>query len=303
MGFYGSKLDILAAYPDEGSAIEGPDRVRPSTDAVDHVSAAPFDAVWDFTDRRIVITAAENGPLAEGTDPGGFNGWILQDVRDSLPDFAFAEIVPSGTTSVFSNGQITVSDDRITLNYVDAGGFGLPYFDGDTITIRVGFDRFSGTGGGDRIVGTKADNEISGGGGADTLIGRGGADRIDGGRGTDLLRGGSGGDRLDGGAGGDRLIGNGGTDLIEGGKGNDWMKGGGAADVFVFAQARTGSDRVADYNDDRDSLDVSGWGAESLSDLAIDQDGADTLISYGRNEIRLLGIDSADFDADTILLG
>jgi DNA-binding beta-propeller fold protein YncE len=74
-----------------------------------------------------------------------------------------------------------------------------------------------GTGGQDRLKGTRKQ---------DVIAGLGGRDRISGRRGNDVLCGGPGRDRLKGGPGKDRLLGQGGADILIGGPGKDRLKGG-----------------------------------------------------------------------------
>jgi Ca2+-binding RTX toxin-like protein len=90
--------------------------------------------------------------------------------------------------------------------------------------------------------------------------------------------------RLDGGAGNDLLKGWRNNDVLIGGRGNDRLDGGGGRDVFGFA-AGCGDDRVTDFSDGSDRLDVSAFGYRSLADLtaaggAIVADGTATLITF-----------------------
>jgi Ca2+-binding RTX toxin-like protein len=91
---------------------------------------------------------------------------------------------------------------------------------GDDRLVGDPWDRLSGGGGRDRLVGANpffGDNDpifARGGPGADVIYGSHGDDVLSGGRGRDLLRGGRGKDVLDGGRG---------RDLIRGSRGNDRM--------------------------------------------------------------------------------
>lgn len=111
----------------------------------------------------------------------------------------------------------------------------------------------------------------------ETLNGNGANNLIDGGGGNDTIRGRNGRDTLLGGAGDDRLI------------------GGAAADLFVFAPGG-GRDRVIDFQDDFDRIDLSGYaalGVDGIEDLTIRSNAAATFIRLDFDasvEIRLLGI-------------
>mgnify|MGYP001235193797 CR=1 FL=1 len=125
----------------------------------------------------------------------------------------------------------------------------------------------------DRVDAGGGHDMVDGGRGADTLLGGGGDDSLLGNDGADLLAGGSGADRLRGGNGADSLAGNGGKDI---------MTGGGGADVFRFA-GQTGADRITDFRDGEDRIDLAGHYS-----LAAQAD--DTVIRHGGGTIILLDI-------------
>jgi hypothetical protein len=108
-----------------------------------------------------------------------------------------------------------------------------------TVVGSGGFDRIEGTRGRDVIVGLGGKDKVKtgrgkdlvcGGGGADKLKGGGGKDRFNGGSGADKLKGADGRDLLEGDRGRDRLKGGPGRDRLTGGKGNDSCKGGAGRD-------------------------------------------------------------------------
>ncbi|WP_165978855.1 calcium-binding protein [Antarcticimicrobium luteum] len=185
----------------------------------------------------------------------------------------------TGNDTIFGNGEATEfygngGNDRIS------GGGG-----GDTLNGGAGKDRLLGQGGGDTLLG---------GGGNDRLSGGGGDDILSGGAGKDVLRGQSGSDTLLGGGGKDRLSGSGGSDVLKGGGGNDVLEGGGGDDVligqkgddrFVFAKGG-GADKVRDFRDDADTLEINGLGTldeilalgtEVKGDVVFDFGGGDVL--------------------------
>lgn len=63
-----------------------------------------------------------------------------------------------------------------------------------------------------------------------------------------IIRGGHGADQLGGGAG---------DDVLSGGPGDDILTGGGGANRFVFGGLDTGTDRITDFNPDRDTIDLT----------------------------------------------
>jgi hypothetical protein len=115
-----------------------------------------------------------------------------------------------------------------------------------------------GGGAADRLTGNQLDNVLAGNGGGDSIVGGDGADGLKGGAGPDTLSGGAGDDMLNGGAGPDRL---------NGGAGDDTLLGAGGADSFVFA-AGSGSDRIRDFEDGLDRIDLTGRGL-TIDDLVI----------------------------------
>jgi Ca2+-binding RTX toxin-like protein len=110
---------------------------------------------------------------------------------------------------------------------------------------------------------------------------------IDAGGGNDTVTGTAGGEVIRGGSGNDRLNGAGGDDTLFGGSGRD---------VFDF-NGDWGRDVVADYRDGQDKLDFAGTGAAGVGDLAIAMVGNDTVISFGGDEVVLVGINAASIGA------
>ncbi|MCA8883405.1 MAG: hypothetical protein KDA50_06620 [Rhodobacteraceae bacterium] len=120
---------------------------------------------------------------------------------------------------------------------------------------------------------------------------------------ANTLRGGNGDDELHGGGGDDTLLGGLGADRIFGGRGNDDLRGGGTdqmADTFVFADG-AGTDRIFDWEDGFDLLDVTGiTGVSDFADVSVDQSsGTHTVITAGAETIILEGflgiVDASDF--------
>ena len=111
---------------------------------------------------------------------------------------------------------------------------------------------------------------------------------------------------IDAGGGRDTVIGSAGNDLVFGGDygddrldgraGNDTLTGGSGKDTFVFGK-NWGRDRVTDFQDKADRLDLHDSGAAAFGSLSVSTDGADTVISFGGNEIVLVGFKLADLGA------
>ena len=139
---------------------------------------------------------------------------------------------------------------------------------------------------------------------ADKLSGSAGDNRIWGGSGNDAIDGGLGNDNLAGDAGNDTLIGGIGLDTLFGGTGNDLLTGGADKDVFVF---KTGSqaDRITDFLDGTDKIDLAGFAAVTdFADLMANhavQSGSAVVISYGSDELTIENFTLAKMDASDFL--
>lgn len=96
------------------------------------------------------------------------------------------------------------------------------------------------------ITGTEGANQIGTGTGNDYVQGMGGSDTIRTKGGDDTLSGGAGNDYLDAGLNDDLLI---------GGEGYDRLRGGIGADTFRLTAGR-GFDRILDFNDGQDQLEI-----------------------------------------------
>ena len=202
-------------------------------------------------------------------------------------------------------------NDRITGdvgNDVLYGGDGA-----DIIIALAGLDEIYGDAGNDRLYGGQDSDSIIGGAGNDKLLGNRGNDSLNGGAGVDDLRGGGGNDGLDGGANNDYLFGGNGTDIIYGGAGNDVLSGGsgegiadGFADIFVFRNTATeGYDRIKDFEDGIDRIDLTDFGYSDFADVSAlaTQVAAGVKINFGDGNVLLLeGMGIADFDSSDVIL-
>ncbi|MGI1662217.1 beta strand repeat-containing protein [Palleronia sp. KMU-117] len=185
----------------------------------------------------------------------------------------------------------------------DFVGNGNAGFDKAQINNAAGVSIAIGTWlGVERVNGFTGNDAIDATGYAWTLIldGRGGNDTLIGGSANDLFYAGDGNDSVFGGAGNDALIGDAGNDSLNGGAGDDFLLGLGGADVFVFDDA-WGKDVVKDFTDGVDRLNFAlHSGVNALSDLVIQQSGANTRITLatpGADVLTLADFDAADLSA------
>lgn len=161
---------------------------------------------------------------------------------------------------------------------------------------------FNGSAGSDVFTGFAKADKLSGGNGNDTLKGAGGNDTVSGGKGNDKLYGGTGNDKLDGGTGNDSLFGGTGNDTLDGGTGNNKLTGGSGNDVFIFKKSQ-GNDTVTDFQAGSAKGDVIRLDKSVLKNFndvlshATEKSG-DLIIEYGKNSIKLEGIDKADLHAN-----
>ncbi|RME14647.1 MAG: hypothetical protein D6801_08885, partial [Alphaproteobacteria bacterium] len=178
----------------------------------------------------------------------------------------------------------------------------------------------------DKVIGDHHINSFRGLDGADVLKGGGGTDWTiyD----QDARFGGSAGVRVDLGGGfaidgfgardrlvsveaavgtqsGDTFIDNGGNNTFYGlggddsfqlSQGTDTLYGGTGADTFTFVGPDFGADTIGDFEDGTDMLEIAD--APGFAALTISVDGADMLIEWNGNSIRLLGQAGATIDAN-----
>lgn len=184
------------------------------------------------------------------------------------------------------------------------------------IISEAGNDVIKGVGGDDILHGKSGNDKIHGGNGYDEIRGNRGSDILLGNNGSDNLRGGRGDDNLKGGNGDDSLFGGNGADVVNGGAGNDVLKGGvvgdqgdGFQDKFVFRSSELGEggfDRVRDFEDNLDILDLSSFGFANFSTdvLARASDTTSGMrINFGSGDVLFIeGFEVANFDAGDVLL-
>jgi serralysin len=201
----------------------------------------------------------------------------------------------AGTYTVtFSGGsyapiskQVTIGSANVKLDLID------PTI-GSTTALS---SAINGTAAGETLKGTSAANTVKGLGGNDKLYGRSGNDK---------LYGGTGADRLFGETGNDRLYGGDGKDILTGGAGSDILSGGANADTFRFT-GKWGADKVSDFRDGIDRIDLRGNGL-SFRELSItrgngDSDGKmdDVIIKADGQSIALLNVKASLIGASDFL--
>ncbi|WP_319826022.1 calcium-binding protein [Thalassovita sp.] len=216
------------------------------------------------------LTALIDGPGAPGGDdgtpdqgPGDAPGTGTPGDDDGTPDQGSGDA--PGTATVPGGGQ----------SGVQSGG--------------AGDDTLTGGDGKDKIRVGAGDDEIDGADGNDRLLGQKGNDTLSGGNGNDRLKGHSGDDSLDGGDGNDRLKGNGGDDTLDGGNGSDHYHGGQGADVFIFAPDGA-VDKIHDYEDGIDLIDVSAYGFSGVADFlsTATEEGGDVYIELAAGDVLII---------------
>lgn len=187
--------------------------------------------------------------------------------------------------------------------------------DADTMEGGAGLDAMSGGAGNDLMRGGAEDDLINGDTENDTILGGTGDDlafggdnndRLDGNAGDDTLDGGLGVDVLFGGFGADSLLGGSNIDTLDGGAGDDLLSGGASADMFVFARGG-GNDRVTDFANNVDKLDLRALDFASVAAVvAASSDSALGLLinlaTVGGGSILLSGFTLANLDATDLLI-
>ena len=217
------------------------------------------DTITTGTGRDIISIDEDDGTViltdfTRGEDK--INVKFLGDNAARLSDLSFAvigndtHVTYGATTLIFQNNtSISGSDFRL------AGQTGTG---GNNVLTGTEFD--------DNIYGRNGDDTLNGLEGADYILGEGGMDIIDGGAGRDNLHGGRQDDQIFGGEGNDFLNGGLDDDRLEGGLNNDTLLGGGGNDTFVFTQ-QGGRDKVRDFTQGEDLLDVADLGITSQADF------------------------------------
>lgn len=310
-------LDPIDLDPIDPGTTENPDQSgdADNTDTPDATDNSNADN--DDTDSE---GSAPIGPEGSDTKAGADNGQSTSGGTGSESEFKSdsgetEDSIAGDETSEPPQSQkgITPFDDVLTgTAQTDiirslAGDDIVRGFDGD--------DRLIGGDGNDRLFGETGNDRLVGNADDDILLGAAGRDRLKGQAGNDLLKGGADNDRLNSGAGRDRLNGQGGDDILRGGSSRDILRGGAGDDRLVgdagkdliktgggrdriLVKSNSGFDRVTDFRNNFDVIDLVGVGFDQVNLL---QRGDDVLVKLGRSNSLLLqdtdlnAIDRADF--------
>jgi Ca2+-binding RTX toxin-like protein len=222
------------------------------------------------------------------THPQGGMWWEASGLNIPLASYyayaAAGDIIGLRGFALRDRDTITGSGEQDTL-------FG---FQGnDSIVGGAGNDYLHGNQGADTLNGGEGDDSVFGGKDNDQIGGGAGNDTVNGNLGDDTMRGGVGNDSVNGGQGNDQLFGGMGSDTLSGDLGNDTLTGGAGADIFLFG-AGNGADRIVDFENGVDHIQLIGTGINSFAALSshISGDGSgNTLISLSTgNSITLIGI-------------
>lgn len=138
----------------------------------------------------------------------------------------------------------------------------------------------------------------------DDIRGDASGNQLRGFEGDDFIRGRGGNDDLLGEFGQDILIGGVGADVLNGGSGNDKLRGGAGRDTFVF-EAGTDVDRVVDFRNGEDVLDLSDFSFSGLADVLQNVDEFRTKIEIdlnGEDRVVLRNVVVSDLDATDFIL-
>ncbi len=199
---------------------------------------------------------------------------------DSGDDQLFGE---AGDDTLFGGTGFDVMNGGDGIDTVDYSWAPDPV----VVNLFAGQDGTASQGGGSATSWSNGDTYVS----IERVIGSSFGDLIFGSNNGDFIDGGSENDTLFGVGGGDTLIGGAGVDQIEGGDGNDTMTGGTEADTFIFRSLGSslfqsprpgdGHDTILDFEIGVDRL---GFVGAELADLAIEQVGAGTRITYADGE-------------------
>lgn len=133
------------------------------------------------------------------------------------------------------------------------------------------------------------------------LLGSGHGDRLSGDGGNNKIWGGNGADRIEGRGGNDTLKGGSGRDTLDGGSGNDSLTGGRGVDTFVYGEG-DGRDRVLDFQDDRDVLDLRDLDlTRSELSAKASQVGDDVVLNFGSGRLTVENMTISELQNDLLL--
>lgn len=226
-----------------------------------------------------------NSGFSAGVGVGGDNNSIFNDGLIRGNNGVYFLAVSGDSNTLFNEGRIVANAFAVFGSAAKETVINRGLLDG-IVAMFSGNDLIDNRGGeitGPIDLGDGADSFLGGalrevvhfgagadsgrmGGGNDRALGDLGNDLFSGGVGADVLKGQVGNDILKGGRGHDRLWGGDGDDFLVGGRDNDVLTGGAGADVFKFG-VTAGSDRIRDYQDGADKIDLSALGISSFTQV------------------------------------
>ncbi len=317
---------------------------------INNASGASNSHTTKLVNSGVIQGTASSYRGSDGVDTVSNTGQMIGDMDlNAGADFYYGSSGVFAGKIYGGNGNDTlvggVANDRINGENDDdtlVGNAGDDVLDGgsgddllrggdghDTLTGGAGIDTLRGHQGNDVLDGGTENDVLRAGAGDDTLLGGDGSDTLRAGQGDDDLSGGAGQDDLFGGAGNDTMSGDGQKDTLHGGSGNDVLNGGGGndtlngghdddvltggagKDVFVFGR-NAGNDRITDFANSNDTIDLTAFGlkpsdfASIIAPALSNAGGGDTLLNLadlgGQGSILIEGLAFADADASDFIL-
>lgn len=277
---------------------------------------------------QLTISSTETDTIVTLADGASLTLQGVQNEEWTSADFLLDSPPPADVPSNGADLLIGTSGNDILSagggSDVVQGGLGLDQLFGgsgnDTLAGDEGRDTLDGGSGADVLYGGGGNDDISGGTGNDLILGGIGLDTINGGANNDTIYGDSGDDRLNGDKGNDLLFGGTGSDLIlgdtgndtleggsnndtlDGGAGDDRLTGGAGADIFRFNSSMN-TDRITDFEDGLDLIDIAAFGASNIDGLTITQIGTATEIRFSPTQaITLDNLDASLIDITDFIL-
>ncbi len=228
------------------------------------------------------------------------------DGNDSITGNLRRDLIFAGDgNDTIYGGPDNTNNDREDTVYGGNGDdiiFGGRYH--DSLMGESGNDTIFGQYHNDTIRGGDGDDIIDGGLNDDRLFGDEGNDRIHGGTNHDRIWGGAGDDWLQGDANNDTIYGGSGRNIINGGAHTDFLYGGVDEDIFLFSHAShsTGGarDRIYDFDQGTDKIDLSLLGITALADLTLTPGGW-TRVEHADSGLRIDLNGNVVLDADDFI--
>ena len=245
--------------------------------------------------------------LEKGTSEGGdAEGDVIVDVENVMGSHHRDVLTGDDGDNILQglpgNDQLQGKGGNDWLNGGDGadkldGGEGIDWVLYSFSETGVNIDLHNGTAEGGNAEGDVIVNveNIRGSNYADLLIGDNGVDE---------LRGRDGDDNIQGNGGDDRLFGEAGADRLNGGEGADRLYGNEGDDIFIF-NVRHGDDRIFDFTNGEDQIDLSAFSLSGFDDLTISSESNNVTIDlseHGGGTILLVGFDIANLDTTDFLL-